>query len=103
MNDAADGVVLGTIESRMQTADVVILTGLNEGMFPARGYENAWLPAKVAEKIGLPSPNRKVSLQSLDFMNLACGNEIYWIRSLQSGGVQTTESRFLSRIIARRG
>lgn len=103
MNDAADVVVLGTIESRMQTADVVILTGLNEGMFPARGYENAWLPAKVAEKIGLPSPNRKVSLQSLDFMNLSCGNEIYWIRSLQSGGVQTTESRFLSRIIARRG
>ena len=34
--------VLGTIESRMQTADVVILTGLNEGMFPSTGYENAW-------------------------------------------------------------
>ena len=31
--------VLGTIESRMQTADVIILTGLNDGMFPAAGYE----------------------------------------------------------------
>lgn len=103
MDDAAKIVVLGTIESRMQTADVVILTGLNDGMFPARGYENAWLPRMVAEKIGLPSPDRKVSLQALDFMNLSCGTDVYWVRSAVSGGVQTTESRFISRVIARRG
>ena len=94
-------VVLGTIESRMQTADVVILTGLNEGMFPARGYENAWLPRRVSEQIGIPSSNRKVSLQSLDFMNLSCGREVYWLRAGVSGGVQTTESRFISRMVAR--
>ncbi|MBQ8042144.1 MAG: PD-(D/E)XK nuclease family protein [Alphaproteobacteria bacterium] len=103
MNDGADVVVLGTIESRMQTADVVILTGLNEGMFPARGYENAWLPRKTADEIGLPSPDRKVSLQALDFMNLSCGTQVYWVRSTVSGGVQTAESRFLSRVVARRG
>ena len=96
-------VVLGTIESRMQTADVVILTGLNDGMFPARGYENAWLPRVTAEKIGLPSGDRKVSLQALDFMNLSCGSCVYWLRSGVSGGVQTTESRFISRVIARKG
>lgn len=90
--------VLGTIESRMQTADVIILTGLNEGMFPATGYENAWLPRDIANKIGLPSPNRKVSLMALDFMNLSCGAEVYWLRSKQSGGTLTTESRFLSRV-----
>lgn len=90
--------VLGTIESRMQTADVVILTGLNEGMFPSTGYENAWLPRAIANEIGLPSPNRKVSLMALDFMNLSCGKEVYWLRSKQSGGVLTTESRFLSRV-----
>lgn len=101
MDDAAKIVVLGTIESRMQTADVVILTGLNDGMFPALGYENAWLPKSVAEKIGLPSPNRKVSLMSLDFMNLSCGGQVYWLRSGISGGVKTNESRFLSRVMAR--
>ena len=95
--------VLGTIESRMQTADVIILTGLNDGMFPARGYENAWLPRVVAEKIGLPSPDRKVSLMSLDFMNLSCGTDVYWLRSTISGGAQTPESRFISRVIARGG
>ena len=95
--------VLGTIESRMQTADVIILTGLNEGMFPARGYENAWLPRAISEKIGLPSPDHKVSLMSLDFMNLSCGADVYWLRSKISGGVQTAESRFLSRVTARNG
>ncbi len=90
--------VLGTIESRMQTADVIILTGLNEGMFPSIGYENSWLPRDIANKIGLPSPNRKVSLMALDFMNLSCGNNVYWLRSKQMGGTLTTESRFLSRV-----
>ena len=97
-NDDCNVCVLGTIESRMQTADVVILTGLNEGMFPGVGYENAWLPRNVSQKIGLPSPNRKVALQALDFMNLSCGSEVYWLRSKQSGGALTTESRFLSRV-----
>ena len=95
--------VLGTIESRMQTADVVILTGLNDGMFPSRGYENAWLPRTIAEQVGLPSPDRKVSLMSLDFMNLSCGPEVYWLRSKMSGGVKTPESRFISRVTARGG
>lgn len=101
MNTDASVIVLGTIESRMQTADVVILTGLNDGMFPSVGYENAWLPKRVAMEIGLPSPNRKVSLQALDFMNLSCAKCVFWTRSTVSGGVQTTESRFLSRVIAR--
>ncbi len=103
MNSDADVVVLGTIESRMQTADVVILTGLNEGMFPALGYENPWLPRKISDKIGLPSPNHKVSLMALDFMTLSCGKEVCWLRSKVSGGVQTQESRFISRVIAARG
>jgi inactivated superfamily I helicase len=90
--------VLGTIESRMQTADVIILTGLNEGMFPGLGYENAWLPRNIANEIRLPSPNRKVSLMALDFMNLSCATEVYWLRSKQMGGTLTTESRFLSRV-----
>lgn len=90
--------VIGTIESRMQTADVIILTGLNEGMFPSIGYENAWLPRAISKQIGLPSINRKVSLMALDFMTLSCAKEVYWLRSKQSGGVLTTESRFLSRV-----
>ncbi|MCL1785748.1 MAG: PD-(D/E)XK nuclease family protein [Alphaproteobacteria bacterium] len=97
-NEGATISIVGTIESRMQTADTVILTGLNEGMFPAMGYENPWLPRRIADSIGLPPPERKVSLMALDFINLSCGPEIYWTRSKMSGGGENTESRFLSRI-----
>jgi ATP-dependent helicase/nuclease subunit B len=40
---------------------------------------------------------------ALDFMNLSCGACVYWLRSKVSGGVQTQESRFLSRVIVARG
>ncbi|MCL1902099.1 MAG: PD-(D/E)XK nuclease family protein [Alphaproteobacteria bacterium] len=90
--------VLGTIESRMQTADVVIMTGLNEGMFPATGYENPWIPRRVADELGLPPPNRKVSLMAMDFITLSCARSVYWTRSRMAGGCDTTESRFLSRV-----
>lgn len=103
MNDNTKISVLGTIESRMQTADIVILTGLNEGMFPSVGYENSWLPRKMSEKIGLPSPDRKVSLMALDFMNLSCAETVYWLRSKTAGSSQTTESRFISRVDVAQG
>lgn len=90
--------ILGTIEARMQSADVVILTGLNEGMFPALGYENPWLPRRVSDAIGLPDSSRKVSLMALDFMVLSCGKTVFWTRSKMSGSGETTESRFLSRV-----
>jgi inactivated superfamily I helicase/RecB family exonuclease len=89
--------VLGTIESRMQSADVVILTGLNEGMFPGMGYENPWLPRALAHSVGLPPPDRKVSLMALDFMTLSCAGTVYWLRSQAAGSSRTTESRFISR------
>lgn len=90
--------VLGTIESRMQKADVVILTGLNEGMFPSEGYKNFWVPSSVAEQNGFPSPNKKVSLMALDFINMSCADKVYWLRTLQSGGTENIESRFISRV-----
>ncbi|MDR2268896.1 MAG: hypothetical protein LBD94_01785, partial [Rickettsiales bacterium] len=53
MSDDYDVAILGTAEARMQTADVVILTGLNDGMFPSDGFRHSWLPRNIARKIGL--------------------------------------------------
>jgi RecB family exonuclease len=96
-----DVVILGTAEARMQTADVVVLTGLNEGIFPADGFSHPWISRTAAESIGLPSPDAKVSLQALDFMTLSCAPKVFWTRSKMSGGAATTPSRFLSRIAAK--
>jgi hypothetical protein len=98
LQDDAKITILGTMESRMQTADVVILSGLNEGMFPALGFSHPWLPKATAESIGLPPAERKVSLMALDFISLSCGKKVYWTRSKTAGGANTSESRFLSRM-----
>ncbi|MBR5904579.1 MAG: PD-(D/E)XK nuclease family protein [Alphaproteobacteria bacterium] len=103
LNDECNIRVLGMVESRMQNADVVILTGLNDGMFPSKGYQNAWLPHDISEAIGLPSPNKKVSLMALDFINLSCADEVYWLRTTQSDSALTLESRFLSRVAIANG
>ena len=95
-----DVLILGTAEARMMTADRVILTGLNEGMFPSAGWRHSWLPRGVAEKIGLPSADSKASLQALDFMTLSCNKNVWWTRPKMSGGSETTQSRFLSRVDA---
>jgi ATP-dependent helicase/nuclease subunit B len=96
--DECDVAILGTAEARMQSADVVILTGLNDGMFPGNGFEHDWLPRDVMHKIGLPSADSKVSLMALDFMTLSSGPRVYWTRSETAGGSETTPSRFLSRV-----
>jgi ATP-dependent helicase/nuclease subunit B len=98
MSDDYDVAILGTAEARMQTADVVILMGLNDGMFPSDGFRHSWLPRNIARKIGLPDSDSKVSLMALDFMTLSCGKNVYWTRSKMSGGSKTTQSRFLSRV-----
>lgn len=98
LNEDAKIRVLGTMESRMMTADVVILTGLNDGMFPGIGYENNWIPRHIADDIGLPSPSRKVSLMGMDFITLSCAGTVYYTRAKNSGGVKTMPSRFLSRL-----
>jgi len=90
--------ILGTAESRMQTADVVVITGLSDGMFPADGFRHNWLPRDIAHKTGIPSSDSKVSLMALDFMTLSCGTEVYWTRSKMAGGGEAVQSRFLSRV-----
>ena len=97
-NDFADVMIMGTAEARMQTADVVIITGLNEGMFPKDGFIPDWIPRNLAIQMGLPSPDSKVSLMALDFVTLSCGAEVYWTRSMMSGGKVMQPSRFLSRV-----
>ena len=98
MSGDYDVKILGTAESRMQTADAVIITGLSDGMFPSNGFEHDWLPRNIAHKIGLPSSDSKVSLMALDFMTLSCGREVYWTRSKMAGGSESVPSRFLSRV-----
>ncbi|MBO7071979.1 MAG: double-strand break repair protein AddB, partial [Acetobacter sp.] len=55
------------LETRLQTADTVILAGLSEGIWPPAADSGPWLNLAIREKIGLPSPEQKIGQAAHDF------------------------------------
>ncbi len=92
--------ILGPIEARFHHADVCIIGGLNEGIFPSSPDIGPWLNRTMRATLGLPLPESKVATNASDFAHCFCGQEVYLTRSLKSGGTQTIPSRFLSRLEA---
>ena len=92
--------ILGPIEARFHHADVCIIGGLNEGVFPGVPDTGPWLNRTMRAALGLPSPESKIAANAADFAHCFCGKEVYITRSLKSGGTQTIPSRFLSRLEA---
>ena len=92
--------VLGPIEARLSHPDVCIIGGLNEGSFPQLPESGPWLSRQMRKKIGLPSPEKLIAVQSMDFAHCFCAKEVYLTRSLKADGSQTIPSRFLSRLEA---
>jgi ATP-dependent helicase/nuclease subunit B len=48
--------VWGLLEARLQSADVMVLGGLAEGVWPPATDPGAWLSRPMRSKVGLPSP-----------------------------------------------
>ncbi len=90
--------VMGTQEARMIKTDIIILAGLNDGLFPKLGFSHPWLNNKMADKIGWPKAIRKIGLMALDFITLSSAPQVYWVRSKKLGSSMASESRFLSRV-----
>ncbi len=88
---------LGTLEARSQSADVVILAGLNEGVWPTLGTPDPWMNRAMRAEAGLLLPDRSVGLSAHDYQ-IAMANPDVWVtRSLRSADAETIPSRWLNR------
>ena len=47
--------IWGLLEARLQRVDLVVLGGLNEGVWPALPAPDPWLPPKVRADLGMPT------------------------------------------------
>ena len=92
--------ILGPLEARLATADLVIIGGLNEGVWPPDPGFDPFMSRPMREKFGLPSPEFRIGLSAHDLVQLTCGAEIMLTRSLRMGGTPTVPSRFLLQIEA---
>ncbi len=92
--------MVGPIESRLMTADLVIVAGLSEGVFPSLRRDDPFLNDQMRVSLGLPSLSRKVGLMAHDFANFLCLPQVLFTRSVKRGGEPQLTSRFIERLKA---
>ncbi len=90
--------ILGTLEARVQDADVVILGGLNEGIWPKAAAPDPWLNRSMRKQIGLPLPERQTGLSAHDFQQAVGASEVWITRSVRDNETPTVASRWLLRM-----
>jgi len=92
--------ILGTLEARLISADLTILGGLNEGVWPGDTRLDPWLSRPMREGLGLPAPERRIGLSAHDFTTLAAAPKVMITRAARAGGSPTVASRWLMRLEA---
>lgn len=90
--------ILGPLEVRLQHADLMILGGLNEGVWPPATDPGPWLNRPMRRDLDMSQPERRVGLSAHDFAQAAACKEVLLTRSEKDAGAPTTPSRWLTRL-----
>lgn len=91
--------IWGTLEARVQGADLLILSGLNEGSWPEAARPDPWLNRALRRQAGLLLPERRIGLSAHDFQQAVAAPEVWLTRSLRAEDAQTVVSRWLNRLV----
>ncbi|MCH2167912.1 MAG: double-strand break repair protein AddB [Oceanicola sp.] len=91
-------IILGTLEARVQSADIVVLGGLNEQGWPEQPGPDPWLNRKMRAALGLLSPERRVGLSAHDFQQAVAGTSVILTRAKRGDEAETVPSRWLNRL-----
>jgi ATP-dependent helicase/nuclease subunit B len=92
--------IWGLLEARLQRADLVVLGGLNEGVWPALPVPDPWLPPKVRANLRMPTLDSRIGLAAHDFASALGAPEVLITRARRDGRSPTVASRFLLRLDA---
>ncbi len=95
--------IWGALEARLQHVDCVVLSGLNEGTWPAQTRLDPLLSRPMREALDLEPPERRIGLAAHDFAQ-ALGHEEVWLtRANREDGEPRVASRWLRRLTAYAG
>ncbi len=95
--------ILGLLEARLQQADLMILAGLNEGVWPGLPQPDPWLSPRVRRQLGLPGLERRIGLSAHDFANGLGAPSVILSRARRDMSAPTVASRFWLRLKAMAG
>ncbi len=90
--------IWGTLEARVQGADLVILGGLNDGSWPKLPNPDPWLNRDMRQKAGLLLPDRQIGLSAHDFQQAIAAKEVVLTRAHRNADAETVASRWLNRL-----
>ncbi|MEL6567290.1 MAG: double-strand break repair protein AddB [Pseudomonadota bacterium] len=90
--------IWGPLEARLQTADHLILAGLNENIWPRQPGADTFLPRKLRLKLGLEDPETLMGLAAHDFAGLACAPRVTLMYSERREDAPAVASRWVWRL-----
>lgn len=94
---------LGLLEARLMSADVVVIAGLDETIWPPAAKTDSFLSRPMRAELGLSSPERRIGQTAHDFVQAIGARSVFLSRAKKRGGAPTTPSRFLQRLRALAG
>jgi ATP-dependent helicase/nuclease subunit B len=95
--------IWGLLEARLQQADLMILGGLNEGVWPALPAPDPWLAPKIRANLALPGLEFRIGLSAHDFASALGAPEVLITRAKRDGRSPTVASRLWLRLDALSG
>ncbi len=90
--------IWGTLEARVQGADLLILGGLNEGSWPEPARPDPWLNRQMRARAGLLLPERRIGLSAHDFQQAIGAPEVWLTRAVRSDDAESVASRWVNRL-----
>ena len=95
--------IWGLLEARLQQADLMILGGMNEGLWPAAPSPDPWLAPRLRRELGLPALDYRSGLAAHDFMSALGAPKVLLTRAKRDGRSPTVASRLWLRLQAMTG
>ncbi|RYY47235.1 MAG: double-strand break repair protein AddB, partial [Sphingomonadales bacterium] len=95
--------ILGLIEARLQTADLMVLGGLNEGVWPGLPAPDPWLSPRIRADLGLPRLERRIGVSAHDLAGALGAPQVLLTRARRDSSAPTIASRFWLRLEALSG
>lgn len=92
--------ILGLLEARLLRVDRVVLGGLDEGVWPPRAKDDAFLNRPLRGELGLAPPERRIGQTAHDFLQALGTRDAVITRAAKREGAPSVPSRFLQRLEA---
>jgi ATP-dependent helicase/nuclease subunit B len=93
--------IWGLLEARLQSAEVMVLGGLLEGVWPPAADPGPWLSRPMRARAGLPGVEEAIGQAAHDFTSIACAAPTVVLScSRRRDGAPAVPARWLTRLEA---